>query len=53
LWALVIDAVCAVLLVLATTGLILYSSLKGRGRYGLAALVVGALAAGAAVACAL
>jgi hypothetical protein len=53
LWALVIDTVCVVLLVLATTGLILYSSLKGRGRYGLAALAVGALAAGAAVACAL
>ncbi|MFO0925879.1 MAG: PepSY-associated TM helix domain-containing protein [Gemmataceae bacterium] len=52
-WALVIDAVCVVLLVLGTTGLVLYSSLKGRGRYGVAALTVGAMAAAAAVACAL
>lgn len=49
-WSVVIDAVCVVLVILAATGLILWSSLKGRGHYGLLALGVG-LAASVAVIC--
>jgi hypothetical protein len=48
-WAVVIDAVCVVLLLLAATGLVLFSSLKGRGRYGLAVLAVGVAASGVLV----
>ncbi len=47
-WSLVIDAVCAALLVISATGLVLWSSLRGRGRFGAAVLVLGT-AAGFAV----
>jgi hypothetical protein len=40
-WSLVIDAVCVALLVVATTGLVLWWHLKGRGRYGLAVIGLG------------
>jgi hypothetical protein len=40
-WSVVIDAVCVVMVVLATTGMILFSTLKGRGRFGLMVLGVG------------
>jgi hypothetical protein len=43
-WSVVIDVVCGVFVVLAATGLILFSSLKGRGRYGLVVLGLGAAA---------
>jgi hypothetical protein len=39
-WGLVIDAVCVALLVVGATGLILWWSLRGRGRFGI--LVIGA-----------
>ena len=48
-WSVVIDAVCAVLLVVAATGLILFSSLKGRGLYGLLVLGVGVAASVAVI----
>lgn len=33
-WSVVIDATCVVMLILAVTGLIMWYSLKGRGRFG-------------------
>ncbi len=44
-WGLVIDAVCVVLFGIAATGLVLWWSLRGRGRYGLAVVALG-IAAG-------
>jgi hypothetical protein len=46
-WGVVIDAVCVVLLVVAATGLILWWSLRSRGRWGfllLGAGLVGSIA---------
>ncbi|MEO2091772.1 MAG: PepSY-associated TM helix domain-containing protein [Gemmataceae bacterium] len=40
-WHLVIDFVAVVYLILAATGLTMWWSLKGRGRYGLAVIAVG------------
>ena len=40
-WSLVIDAVCVALMIIAGTGLILWWSLRGRGKYGLALIAVG------------
>jgi hypothetical protein len=42
-WSLVIDATCVVLLILAATGLIMWSSLRGRGRFSLLVLVGGTM----------
>jgi hypothetical protein len=47
-WGLVIDAVAVVLLIVSSTGLVLWWSLRGRGRYGLAVLGLG-VALGVAV----
>jgi uncharacterized protein len=41
-WGLVIDAVCVLLVVVALTGLVLWSALKNRGKYGLVAMLLGA-----------
>ena len=41
-WSFVIDATCVVLLILSATGLIMWSSLKSRGRFGLVVVAVGA-----------
>jgi hypothetical protein len=46
-WAVLIDAVCVLLLVVSATGLILWSSLKGRGRYEAGFVLLGAAAAAA------
>lgn len=43
-WSVAIDATCVVMLVLAVTGLIMWSSLKGRGRFGLWVLIGGTIA---------
>jgi len=40
-WHLVIDAIAVVYLVVAATGIIMWWSLKGRGKYGLLAVIVG------------
>ena len=40
-WALVIDGVCVLLLIVSTTGLILWQSLRSRGRYGLVVMALG------------
>lgn len=40
-WHLIIDLVAVVYLILAATGLTMWWSLKGRGRYGLAVIAVG------------
>jgi uncharacterized protein len=40
-WGLVIDGVCAVLLLISATGLILWSSLRGRAQHGLAVMMLG------------
>ncbi len=47
-WMLLIDVVCVLLLVIAATGLVLWWSLKSRGRWGAALVVLGG-AAGYAV----
>ena len=44
-WSLVIDAVCALTIVMAATGVYLWWSLKSRGRYGLPLVVLGTLSA--------
>jgi hypothetical protein len=44
-WGLVIDAVCVLLLVVSATGLVLWGSLKSRGKGGLAVTLLGAAAA--------
>lgn len=43
-WRFVLDAVCVSLVIITLTGLILFQSLKGRGRYGWMILIVGAVA---------
>jgi hypothetical protein len=43
-WAWVIDATCVLLLVIALTGLVLWWSLKGRGKWGAVALLLGGVA---------
>lgn len=48
-WHLVIDLVAGVYLVLAATGLTMWWSLKGRGRYGAAVLLAGSLLSAAVV----
>ncbi len=40
-WGLVIDAVCVLLLVISATGLVLWSSLKTRGKWGAGAFLFG------------
>ncbi|CAN5464406.1 PepSY-associated TM helix domain-containing protein [soil metagenome] len=40
-WSLVIDAVCIILLLISITGLVLWSSLKTRGKWGAAILFFG------------
>ena len=40
-WSLVIDAVCVVLFAIAATGLVMWGTLRGRGRYGLAVVALG------------
>lgn len=40
-WSLIIDVTCLALVVLAATGLILWSSLRGRGQHGLVILMGG------------
>jgi hypothetical protein len=42
-WSLLIDAVCVMLVVISATGLILWSSLRGRAKHGFAVLVAGTL----------
>ncbi len=42
-WSLLIDAVCVMLVVISATGLILWSSLRGRAKHGLAVLIAGTL----------
>lgn len=48
-WSLVIDGVCVGLVVTALTGLVLWSSLKDRGRPGLLVILAGAAASAAVV----
>lgn len=43
-WALLIDAVCVLLVVISATGLVLWSSLKSRGKWGAALLLFGGAA---------
>lgn len=40
-WSVVIDVTCVVFVVLAVTGLIMWASLRGRGRYGVVVLIGG------------
>lgn len=40
-WGVVIDSVCVLLLIISATGLILWQSLRGRARHGLAVLGLG------------
>lgn len=49
IWSVVIDAVCVVMVLAAGTGLILWSSLKDRGRSGIAVIAGGLLATGALI----
>jgi hypothetical protein len=44
MWRLVLDAVCICLTIISLTGLILFQSLKGRGRFGWIVLIIGAMA---------
>ncbi|MFO0809939.1 MAG: PepSY-associated TM helix domain-containing protein [Gemmataceae bacterium] len=46
-WGLVIDGVCGLLLAISTTGLVLWWSLKARGKWGAAAMILGGALAGA------
>jgi hypothetical protein len=46
-WGVVIDVTCVVLLILAATGLVMWSSLKGRGRFGLWVLLGGTIVSAA------
>ena len=43
-WACVIDITCGLLLVISFTGLVLWSSLKTRGKWGVACLLLGGVA---------
>jgi hypothetical protein len=40
-WSLVIDGVCILLLIISSTGLVLWSSLKTRGKWGVVAILFG------------
>lgn len=40
-WGLLVDGVCVLILIIAVTGLILWSSLRSRGRFGLAVIGLG------------
>jgi uncharacterized protein len=42
-WSLLIDAACIVLIIISATGLVLWWSLKSRGKWGAVALVAGTL----------
>jgi hypothetical protein len=42
-WGLIIDAVCVLFLVVSATGLVLWSSLRSRGKHGLAVIGFGLL----------
>jgi hypothetical protein len=42
-WSVVIDATCVVLVILSATGLVMWSSLRGRGKYGLLVIAGGAV----------
>lgn len=44
-WALLIDIVCVVLVVISATGLVLWSSLKSRGKRGVVLILAGGAAA--------
>lgn len=44
-WAWVIDITCGLLVVISVTGLVLWSSLKTRGKWGVACVLLGGLAA--------
>jgi hypothetical protein len=46
-WGLVIDGVCILLLAVAATGLFLWWSLRGRGKWGAVVILGGAALAGA------
>jgi uncharacterized protein len=41
-WGLVIDAVCVLLVCVSATGLVLWSALKNRGKFGVLAIILGA-----------
>ena len=41
LWSLIIDGVCVLMLLISATGLVMWWTLKGRGRYGLVTLLAG------------
>ncbi len=43
IWSLVIDGTCILMLVISATGLVLWSSLKSRGKWGAVLLILGAL----------
>ena len=43
IWSLVIDGTCIVMLVISATGLVLWSSLKSRGKWGALLLTLGGL----------
>jgi hypothetical protein len=40
-WSIVIDGVCVLLLVISMSGLILWSALKSRGKWGAVAMIIG------------
>jgi hypothetical protein len=44
-WSVVIDATCVLLLIISTTGLILWWSLKSRGKWGAILLLTGGASA--------
>jgi hypothetical protein len=46
-WTWVIDIGCVLLLIISTTGLVLWWSLKGRGKWGVVAILLGGAAAAA------
>ena len=48
-WSLVIDGVCVAFVLIGGTGLVLWSSLKGRGRYGWAVAAAGAALGGGVI----
>lgn len=41
-WSLLIDGICIALLIISTTGLVLWSALKNRGKWGALAILAGA-----------
>ena len=42
-WSVIVDGVCVLVLLVAATGLVLWYSLRGRGRYGWVVLLLGAV----------